>query len=117
MNDHEQRPMPLAEVQPAQAQYFIGSAWVKMLTFANNATDCTVSDVLFEPGCYNNWHAHPQGQILVVTAGTDYYQEKGQSARLLRPGDTIVITPDVVHWHGAAATDWFAHLAINASAS
>jgi quercetin dioxygenase-like cupin family protein len=52
---------------------------------------------------------------LVVTSGTGYYQEKGHPARL-RAGNTVVIAPDVVHWHGATATDWFAHLAINPSA-
>jgi hypothetical protein len=43
--------------------------------------------VTFELGCRNNWHSHPAGQILVVTAGQGYYQEKGQPAQLLRPGD------------------------------
>jgi len=117
MRNQEQSPTPLAKAQPAQAQYFTGTAWVKMLAPADNATDCTVGDVLFEPGCRNNWHSHPHGQLLVVTTGTGCYQEKGQPARLLRPVDTVVIAPDVVHWHEATATDWFAHLAINPSAS
>lgn len=117
MSNQEQRLATPSEAQPAQAQYFTGTAWVKMLAPADNATDCTVGDVLFEPGCRNNWHSHPHGQLLVVTTGTGLYQEKGQAARLLRAGDTVVIAPDVVHWHGATATDWFAHLAINPSAS
>jgi quercetin dioxygenase-like cupin family protein len=112
-----EKPLAPAGAQQAPSQYFTGTAWVKMLAPATNATDCTVGDVLFEPGCRNNWHAHPHGQVLVVTSGTGYYQEKGQPARLLRAGDTVVIAPDVVHWHGATATDWFAHLAINPSAS
>jgi quercetin dioxygenase-like cupin family protein len=102
---------------PAQAQYFTGQAWLKMLAPASNATDCTVGDVLFEPGCRNNWHSHPHGQLLVVTTGTGLYQVKGQPARRLRPGDTVVIAPDVVHWHGATSSDWFAHLAITPSTS
>jgi quercetin dioxygenase-like cupin family protein len=59
--------------------------------------------VTFEPGCRNNWHSHPAGQILVVTAGQGYYQEKGQPAQLLRAGDTVSIAPILVHWHGATA--------------
>lgn len=117
MRNQEQVLLPLAKAQPAQAQYFTGTAWVKMLAPADNTTDCTVGDVLFEPGCRNNWHSHPHGQLLVVTTGTGCYQEKGQLARLLRPGDAVVIAPNVVHWHGATATDWFAHLAINPNAS
>ena len=64
---------------------------------ANNPTDCTVADVTFEPEVRNNWHRHPAGQILVVTTGTGYYQEKDQPARRLRPGDTVTINPGVVH--------------------
>jgi len=97
------------------AEYFSGTARVTMLA-ADNPTDCTVGDVTFEPGCRNNWHSHPAGQILVVTAGAGYYQEKGQPARLLHPGDTVSIAPGVVHWHGATATSLFTHLAINPNA-
>ncbi|RZJ86628.1 MAG: cupin domain-containing protein, partial [Hymenobacter sp.] len=98
MNNQAHPPQVPASAQPAQAQYFTGTAWVKMLAPADNATDCTVGDVFFEPSCRNNWHSHPHGQLLVVTTGTGLYQEKGQPARLLRAGDTVVIAPDVVHW-------------------
>jgi quercetin dioxygenase-like cupin family protein len=117
MSNQANQPAAPAGAKQAPAQNFSGTAWVKMLAPADNATGCTVGDVLFEPGCRNNWHSHPHGQLLVVTAGTGLYQEKGQPARRLRAGDTVVIAPDVVHWHGATASDWFAHLAINPSAS
>jgi len=86
-----------------------------MLVPAGTPTDYTVGDVWFEPGCRNNWHSHPHGQVLVVTAGAGYYQEQGQPARRLRPSEAVRIAPGVVHWHGA--TTPFAHLAINPSAS
>ncbi|MGI4733706.1 MAG: (R)-mandelonitrile lyase [Janthinobacterium lividum] len=108
-------PAP-AGTKRGPAEYFSGTAWVTMLA-GENPTDCTVGDVTFEPGVRNNWHSHPAGQILVVTAGAGYYQEKGQPARLLRPGDTVSIAPGVVHWHGATANSLFTHLAINPSAS
>jgi quercetin dioxygenase-like cupin family protein len=98
------------------AEYFTGTAWVTMLA-GENPTDCTVGDVTFEPGARNNWHRHPAGQLLVVTAGQGYYQEKGQPAQLLRAGDAVSIAPGVVHWHGATADSLFTHLAINPSAS
>ncbi|OON65390.1 cupin domain-containing protein [Hymenobacter sp. CRA2] len=94
------------------AEYFTGTAWVTMLV-GENPTNCTVGDVTFEPGARNNWHSHPAGQLLVVTAGRGYYQEKGQPARLLRAGDAVSIAPGVVHWHGAAPDSLFTHLAIN----
>jgi len=101
-----------ARTKRGPAEYFSGTSWVTMLA-ADNPTDCTVADVTFEPGCRNNWHSHPAGQILVVTAGQGYYQEKGQPAQLLRAGDTVSIAPGVVHWHGATADSIFTHLAIN----
>ena len=71
-----------------------------------------MANVTFEPGCRNSWHSHKAGQLLIATAGIGYYQEKGQPARRLYPGDIVEIAPDIVHWHGAAPDCWFAHIAI-----
>ena len=70
----------------------------------------------FEPGCRNNWHSHPTGQLLFVTNGRGWYQEWGQAARELHPGDFVNIPANVKHWHGAAKDGWFAHLAVEADA-
>ena len=106
----------LAGTKRGPAENFSGTAWVTMLA-GENSTDCTVADVVFEPGCRNSWHSHPAGQLLVVTTGRGYYQEKGQPARLLRVGDAVSIAPSVVHWHGATADSLFSHLAINPNVS
>ena len=75
-----------------------------------------IGNVTFEPGCRNNWHIHHAdkggGQILLVTGGRGYYQEWGKPARELHAGDVVKIPAGVKHWHGAAPTSWFAHLAI-----
>lgn len=102
---------------PAPAEYFTGTAWIKTLVPPNDQTDCVVSDVTFQAGARNNWHTHPNGQILVVTAGTGYYQEQGKDIQLLRVGDAVNIAPDVVHWHGASADSAFVHMAINPNVS
>ncbi|MDR0927062.1 MAG: cupin domain-containing protein [Ignavibacteria bacterium] len=97
---------------------FIGTAYVKMLVAdSNNIFDTQVYNVTFEPGCRNNWHSHPGGQLLLVTAGTGYYQEKGKPARLLRVGDVVEIKPDVVHWHGATPNSEFTHIGITSQVS
>ena len=63
--------------------------------------------------CRNNWHIHHKGgQILLCTDGEGWYQEWGQPARKLHPGDVVYIAPQVKHWHGAAADEWFTHVAI-----
>ena len=30
----------------------------------------------------------------------------------LKPGDTVIIPPNVKHWHGAKKDSWFSHIAI-----
>jgi quercetin dioxygenase-like cupin family protein len=117
MSEPEKQPTAPDGATQASADYFTGIAWVKMLVSPNDPTDCVVGDVTFEPGARNNWHTHPHGQILVVTSGTGYYQEKGQPVRVLHPGDAVSIAPDVNHWHGATPDSRFTHLAINPSAS
>ncbi len=64
--------------------------------------------------CRNNWHIHHvAGQILLVTGGEGWYQEwGGKEAQKLKPGDVIMIQPEVKHWHGATKDSWFSHLAI-----
>ena len=97
----------------APADYFTGTAWVKMLVPNDPALHCQIGNVVFEPGARNNWHTHPGGQILIVTGGTGYYQEKGLPIQLVRKGDVVKILPDVEHWHGASADSEFTHIAIN----
>lgn len=67
-------------------------------------------------GCRNNWHVHTAkkggGQILICTAGEGWYQEWGQPARRLKPGDVVNIPTGVKHWHGATKDSWFQHIAI-----
>ncbi len=52
------------------------------------------------------------GQTLIVTAGAGQVQEIGQPVRLIKPGDTVWIPPNVKHWHGATATTAMTHIAI-----
>ena len=77
-----------------------------------------VGNVTFEPGCRNNWHVHTDGyQILLVTGGEGWYQEEGEAARKLLPGDVVVTHKGIKHWHGATKDSWFEHLAITSGAS
>ena len=104
------QPYPLGEKLSSNPN-FTGKAWLAPLS-EQKELNVPMSNVTFEPGCRNSWHSHKAGQILIATAGIGYYQEKGQPARRLFPGDIVEIAPDVVHWHGAAPDSWFAHIAI-----
>lgn len=103
---------PTGPKNDAYAQYFVGQSYLNMLSLEQ----VVIGNVTFEPGCRNNWHIHHAdkggGQILLVTGGRGYFQEWGKPARELHPGDVVNIPAGVKHWHGAAPTSWFAHLAI-----
>ena len=103
---------PMGEKNVAYGRYFVGQSYLNMLT----TTGVPIGNVTFEPGCRNNWHIHHAksggGQILLCIAGRGYYQAWGERARELRPGDVVVIPPEVKHWHGAAPDSWFVHLAV-----
>ena len=93
-------------------QYFAGQAYLQMLVAGDAEFNCPIGNVTFEPGCHNNWHRHPGGQILLVTGGRGWYQEDGKEARELRCGDVVKVLANVKHWHGAAKDSWFVHLSV-----
>lgn len=96
------------------AQYFVGQSYLNSL-ISDPDINVGVGNVTFEPGCRNNWHIHHDGfQLLLVTGGEGWYQEEGQPARKLHPGDVVVTHDGVKHWHGASKDSWFSHLAITA---
>lgn len=102
---------PVGKPNDAYAQYFSGKSWLAPLT----AEQVPTANVTFEPGCRNNWHVHNAdeggGQMLICVGGCGYYQEWGQPAQEMPPGDVVNIPTGVKHWHGAAPDSWFAHLA------
>ena len=112
MKPEEVSMFPAGEKNVAFGQYFTGQSYLNMLT----TEGVVIGNVTFEPGCRNNWHIHHAksggGQILLCTEGRGWYQKWGKEARELHPGDVVVISPEVKHWHGAAPDSWFAHLAV-----
>lgn len=102
----------------AYQQYFIGESYLNPLSAAEGEIDVQVANVTFEPGCRNNWHIHRDGfQILLVTSGEGWYQQEGQPAQRLHPGDVVTIHDGVKHWHGATRDSWFSHVAITKGSS
>ena len=93
-------------------EYFTGQAWLNILVPQDETNNYAVGNVLFEPGSRNNWHTHPAGQILLITAGKGYYQERGKPARFLIKGDVVVIPSKVEHWHGGSRDNSLTHIVI-----
>mgnify|MGYP002574192906 CR=1 FL=1 len=100
---------PIGAENTAYAQYFTGECYLNMLT----TSGVGIGVVTFAPGTINAWHIHHKGgQILLCTDGEGWYQEWGQPARKLHPGDVVYIAPEVKHWHGATKDEWFTHVAL-----
>ncbi|HCC93299.1 MAG TPA: cupin domain-containing protein [Flavobacteriaceae bacterium] len=93
-------------------EYFSGNAFLKTLLVKDKNNDFVLGSVTFEPGARTNWHTHPKGQVLIVTEGLGWYQEKGKPAQSIKKGDVINIPEKVEHWHGATASTKMVHIAI-----
>ncbi|MCM3171864.1 cupin domain-containing protein [Paenibacillus sp. MER 99-2] len=93
-------------------QNFVGDAFLQMVFTDPIPLNTAIGNVTFAPGARNNWHAHHEGQVLIVTDGEGWYQEEGKEAQLLKAGDVINIPANVKHWHGATSDSWFVHLAL-----
>ncbi|MFT3824007.1 MAG: cupin domain-containing protein [Chitinophagaceae bacterium] len=94
------------------AEWFVGNAYLHIVSERNSNNDFVIGSVTFEPGARTNWHTHPRGQVLIVTEGEGLYQEKGKPASIIKKGDVINIPENTEHWHGATAGSKMVHIAI-----
>jgi quercetin dioxygenase-like cupin family protein len=97
---------------PANADYFTGTVRMDPLINAPAPARLNALSVTFEPGARTNWHTHPLGQTLIVTAGFGRAQKDGEPIQELRPGDVIWFEPGEKHWHGAAPDCAMTHIAL-----
>jgi 4-carboxymuconolactone decarboxylase len=94
---------------------FTGNAYVNMMVTPDEVFNTQMATVTFEPGARTNWHYHPSGQILMVTDGIAYYQEKGKPKQTLLKGQVAKCPPSVRHWHGAAPSGSMTHLVVSSN--
>ena len=106
-------PGPFAKGQLVVNGNFTGRVWLNMMTDAEAGNDTQMGHVTFAPGARSFWHMHPGGQLLLVTGGTGYVQERGQPKRTVRAGETVACPPGVIHWHGATPDSALSHIAIS----
>ncbi|MXV53148.1 cupin domain-containing protein [Pedobacter sp. HMF7647] len=88
-----------------------GDVWLTELNKADSVIDVGIATATFAPGAKLDWHIHPAGQILMITEGTGYYQEKGKPIQVVHKGDVIKCLPGVTHWHGASPKSTFTYIA------
>lgn len=97
------------------AEYFAGKVRVDPLFESPGPAPVSGAFVTFEPGARSNWHTHPCGQTLIVTAGPGWTRCEDGSKEELRPGDVVTCPPGKKHWHGATDTTAVTHIAIQES--
>lgn len=96
----------------APAEYFTGTVRLDTPFQAEEPGRVGGAYVTFEPGARTNWHTHPLGQILLVTAGLGWVRREGGPVEEVRPGDVVWFAPGEKHWHGASPTTAMTHIAI-----
>ena len=89
-----------------------GTIWLNELSAGDSVFTNSIALATYAPNAKLDWHIHPAGQILLITEGTGYYQEKDKPAQVVHKGDVIKCVPGVAHWHGASPGSSFAYIAV-----
>src|SRR5207247_9497940 len=88
-----------------------GTIWLKELNEPDSNFNYSIAVATYAPGAKLDWHIHPAGQVLLITEGTGYYEEKGKPIQIVHKADVIKCLHGVEHWHGASPESGFAYIA------
>jgi quercetin dioxygenase-like cupin family protein len=94
------------------AKNHTGNIWLIELVAGDSTFDPGIAMATYDAGAKLDWHIHPGGQVLLITEGTGYYQERGKPGRVVHKGDVVKCAPGVEHWHGATPNSTFAYIAV-----
>lgn len=97
--------------QLATTKTHVGDVWLSEVSGPDSTFTFSIAQAIFAPGARLDWHSHPGGQVLMVTEGVGYYQERGKPKQTVRRGEVIKCPPGIEHWHGATPTSGFGYLA------
>jgi len=73
-------------------------------TVVMDGKDLSAARRRFDAGARTAWHSHDKGQLLLVEEGRMRTQKKGGPVREFGVGESDYAGPNVVHWHGASAS-------------
>jgi quercetin dioxygenase-like cupin family protein len=100
------------------AENFTGEVFQDEVLVGQAPSRMCATVVSFTPGARTAWHAHPVGQTLYCLTGVGRICiGKGSRPQPIYPGDTVMIPPNTMHWHGAAPDRLFSHLGCRKPAS
>jgi quercetin dioxygenase-like cupin family protein len=94
------------------ADWFTGSVFVDPIAVPEASSTFAAANVHFAPGARTAWHVHPHGQTVWVTEGVGLCQTEDGPIEVIRPGDRVFFAPGENHWHGATATRFMVHVAM-----
>lgn len=94
------------------AKNHTGNIWPSELNLGDSTFDPSIAMATYDAGARLNWHIHPGGQVLLITEGTGYYQERGKPIQIVHKGDVIKCLPGVEHWHAASPKSSFTYIAV-----
>lgn len=98
--------------EEAPEEHFTGRAWFGPMAPPMTAEALNVLGVMFEPGARTAWHKHVEGQVLYVVHGVGHVANEAGERVTITAGDTVVIPPGEVHWHGACTDSHMMHLSL-----
>ncbi|HTS36383.1 MAG TPA: hypothetical protein VMH04_11965 [Candidatus Solibacter sp.] len=62
------------------------------LNVGDTTFDPSIAMATYDAGAKMKWHAHPVGQVLLITEGTGYYQERGTSIQVVHSTETLGVS-------------------------
>ena len=92
--------------------HYIGEAWLNRLLQADDDLTYNITKATFKANSTLDWHKHGTVQVLIVIAGTGYYQEKGKEALIMEAGDIIKCEKNTEHWHSSSKHSDVTYLAL-----
>jgi quercetin dioxygenase-like cupin family protein len=92
--------------------YMTGDVSYKKQSSDIHPENTVIKDISFEPGARSNWHSNASLQLIIVTDGVGYYQERGGQINLIEKGKVITVLPGIEHWYGATPTTKYSHITI-----
>ncbi len=106
----EERAFPKGELSTTKNH--TSDICLSELNVGDSTFDPSIAQAVYGPSAKLDWHIHPGGQVLLITEGTGYYQERGKPIRVVHKGDVIKCAAGVEHWHGATPGSSFAYIAV-----
>jgi quercetin dioxygenase-like cupin family protein len=100
------------ETRKGPSDWFTGDVYIDSIAAPSDGSRVGAGHVHFTPGARTAWHTHPHGQTIWVTEGVGLCQREGGPVEVIRAGDSVFFEPGENHWHGATATRFMAHVAI-----